>query len=601
MKNKTYLYSLIFIIFIQVIYLSLVFSFFKVGYHSDEVYNYGFANSYYMKDLDNSFSENSIFQKWNSSQLFKDYISVDKDHRFAFDAVIKNCNLDYNPPFQFMVLHAICSLFPGIFSWYFCFIINIFSFIVSQIFIFKLSKSITNNNIVGLCSVILYGFCVGCMDITIFMRIYALGNMFIVLFAYFSNEIYRLKNTNNKIFVFNLIACFISLFLGAYTMHVFLIAAFAITFCYSIYYLFSKRFKSFFIYGFTCLGSVLLSCLAYPKVFSNLGININIGNADLSMTDVSYSMIKYPLPMQLRLYAFQFTRDLFGIHISPLPNPYLEYFLIGLVCVIVLITPFCFVFRNEEWFKKIVRLIKNRFLDIIKKIKYFNFTIIALLMASLLVWFIAAWKTSWYLMQVCANRYLFVAYPLAVVFAVVSVYFIINSLLDNKKIAIITLIILSCSLSFISHLAPQSHAFLFEHKIDGMSLDEIEDNSNCVIVLDSFWTIVLFAPKFYDTNSFFATTMPTFKNNTYFNDAKTDQPYYVLLNTQYLLKEKFDENDLDDQNKIKLAGDTIDYYSVESDVVDFFESEDNVDYLEYVGMDEIMQRQYRIYKVHFSE
>ena len=597
MKNKTYLYSLIFIIFIQVIYLSLIFSFGKEGYHSDEVYNYGFSNSYYMKDLDNSKFENSIFQKWNSSQLFKDYVTVDENHRFAFNAVIKNCNMDYNPPFQFMLLHAICSLFPGVFSWYFCFIINIISFVISQIFIFLLSKSITKSNIVGICSVILYGFCVGGMDIAIFMRIYGLGTMFIVLFMYFSHKIYNGVFKDTKTLVFCYIFCFISLFLGAYSMHVFLIPAFFITLVYCLYYLFSKHIKRFFVYGFTCLGAVALSCLLYPKTFENLGISIS--HSGVSSSEVSYSLIKYPLPMQLRLYAYQFTRDLFGVHIDPLPNPYFEYFLIGLFCFIVLAIPICFVVRKEKWFRSAILNIKNRFLSVFKKIKQFNVSILVLLISFLSVWFFAAWKTSWYLMKVCANRYLFVAYPLAAVFSVVIGYYIFRFLF-NKKISLIILIVLSCSLSFLSHCESQSHAFLFEHYTEGVTFDEFEDNSNSVLLLSSPWTIVFFAPKLYNTNSFYATDMTTYKNNIYFDGADNSQPYYVILDLTYMLNKELDENNPDDKNVLDIYKESADLFTLESDVIGFFESEDNVDYLEYVGTDEIMRRVYHIYKVHFN-
>ena len=591
--------SLYFIIAIQVFYLFIVFAFFKEGYHSDEIYNYGFANSYYIKDLNNYDAEDSYFNNWNNSQIFKDYISVDKDHRFANKSVIQNCNLDFNPPFQFLVLHTICSFFPGVFSWYFCFILNIISFVVSQIFIYKLSKSISKNEIIGLCSVILYGFCVGAMDIAIFLRIYALGIMFLTIFMYYSHKIYSNNHSIKRELVINLIVCFAALFFGSYTMHVFLIPAFSITLCYCLYYLFSKRIKLVFIYGFTCLFSVILSCLAYPKVFSNLGINI-LESDIINTSSTSYSLIKYPFSMQLRLYAFQFTRDLFGIHVSPLPNPYLEWFLIGLACLVILLLPICFIFRKEEWFKKFLISLKNRFIEIFKKIRYFNFSIIVLFVSSLLVWVIAAWKTSWYLMNICANRYIFVGYPLAAVCGVVSIYYLIKLLFNKRLLATAILIILSCLLSVSSHFMSQSHAYLFEHETDGLTLDKLEEDSNCVIMLDNSWTIVLFAPKLYKTNNFNVTTIGSYKSHTYFDNVDKTQPYYVILNLTYLLDEELDEDNLDDHNLLMMAGNTAKYYTLESDVVSFFESENNVDYLEYVGMDEIMKRQYHIFKVHFK-
>ena len=597
MKKNIIFYSLVFIIFIQCLYIFIVFAFFKEGYHSDEVYNYGFANSYYFKDLDDSFFEDSIFQKWSDPQLFKDYISVDKEHRFAYDAVLKNCNIDFNPPFQFMVLHTICSFFPGVFSWYFCFVINIFSFVVTQFFIFKLSKSITKSNITGLCSVILYGFCVGAMDITVFMRIYGMGTMFIVLFMYYSHNIYNNYCRINKALAINFLYCFIFLFFGAYTMHIFLIPAFFITLSYCLYYLFSKHIKLFFSYGFTCLGAVALSCVLYPKTFENLGISIS--HSGVSSSEVSYSLIKYPLPMQLRLYAYQFTRDLFGIHIDPWPNPYFEYFLIGLFCFVVLTIPFCFVFRKEKWFINAINKTKNRFLFVFKRIKLFNISIIVLLFSFLSVWFFVAWKTSWYLMKVCANRYLFVAYPLAAVFSVVIGYYIF-SFLFNKKISLIIIIILSCSFSFLSHCESQSHAFLFEHYKNGITFDDLEDDSNNVLMLSSPWTIVFFAPKLYKTNSFFATDITTYKNNKYFEEIDYNHPYYVILDRTYFLNRELDENNPDDKNMLDIYGESAKLFTMESVVVSFYESDENVDYLEYVGTDEIMHRVYHIYKVHFN-
>ena len=141
---------------------------------------------------------------------------------------------------------------------------------------------------------------------------------------------------------------------------------------------------------------------------------------------------------------------------------------------------------------------------------------------------------------------------------------------------------------------------MFEHNIEGTTFDDIEDNSNCVLMLESPWTIVFFAPKLYNTNSFYATTISTYKNNNYFDDANENQIYYVILNLDYLLKRELDENDPDDKNVIELHGDTAQYLTLETDMVSFFESEDNVDYLEYVGTDEIMLRGYHIYKVHFK-
>ena len=239
-KNKKIITAvLITILVIQVMALFFVFTFLKQGHHSDEVWNYAFANSYESGTLEVDKNGYTTFNQWHSSEVFKDYITVEKEHRFAYSANIRNAANDLNPPFQYMVLHTISSFFPGVFSWYFCFAINIVAFVVSQIFIFKLTSKITGSDLAGIAAIVLYGFGVGAMDVTIFMRIYALAVMFVAVFAYCSHMVY--ETGKEKIKLKYLIPLFVSCFLGAYTLHVFLMVAFIITLCYEVYYLLTKK------------------------------------------------------------------------------------------------------------------------------------------------------------------------------------------------------------------------------------------------------------------------------------------------------------------------------------------------------------------------
>ena len=291
-SKKIITISLIAIIFIQTIALFCVFTFLKQGHHSDEVWNYAFANSFNGGTLEVDSEGYTTFNQWHDSKTFLEFISVEKEHRFSYSTNIQNAWNDLNPPFQYMVLHTISSFFPGIFSWYFCFAINIVAFIVSEIFIFKITSRITENKIVGIAAIILYGFGVGAMNITIFMRIYALAVMFVTIFIYCSHRIYETRN--EKVYLKHLIPLFISCFLGAYTLNVFLMVAFVITLCYTLFFLFSKHYKVFFIHGLTSLFAALLSIVLFPKAFEQVG-GINETH--------SFSEISYPFSMELRLYV----------------------------------------------------------------------------------------------------------------------------------------------------------------------------------------------------------------------------------------------------------------------------------------------------------
>ena len=241
-----------------------------------------------------------------------------------------------------------------------------------------------------------------------------------------------------------------------------------------------------------------------------------------------------------------------------------------------------------------VSFIKNRFLDILKKIKYFNYSIIVLIGSCLFVWLIVSWKTSWYYMNIYANRYLFVVYSLASVFSVVSFFYIIKLLSNKVKIAFYFTLVFACLLSFLSHFESKSNTYLFWHETDGVTLQELENDANSVILLDFDWVVVCFAPKLYNTNSYFATSIYEYKNNKYFENADTDKPYYVIMDQQYITEEELDEE------YIKVAGKRAALYTNEASIVGFFESENNVDYLEYVGTDYLVKRKYKIYRVHFK-
>lgn len=152
--NKNYL-MLVVIILIQVIYIACVFNVEKQGYHSDELWNYGFANStegkhVYSTDVGR---EPKNCDEWVSTDVLRRYITVDKNEIFNYAAVYKNAANDYNPPLGYMLLHFVCSFFLEKWSKWYCFGLNLACFIIMQIYIYKLARSVTKNENAGLLSV----------------------------------------------------------------------------------------------------------------------------------------------------------------------------------------------------------------------------------------------------------------------------------------------------------------------------------------------------------------------------------------------------------------------------------------------------------------
>lgn len=585
-KKKYIFFSII--VLVQAIFFYVVFSNYKVGTHSDEIWNYAFANSYETKELNVSNEGNSLMNRWTDSDFLLHYISVEEEHRFSYEQVIRNTAMDQNPPLQYLILHTICSFFPGKFSWYFCFAINLVAFVITQFYLFRLTESITKKTMVAFATLILYGFGTGAMDIAIFLRIYALGVMFMVIFAYYSHMIYE-DAKENKLLAKHLIGMGISCFLGAYTMHLFLLIAFILTVFYVVYYLIKKRFKIFLTHGLICLSGAVLSILAFPSIFSHL-----LGPKEAH----NYSLVKYPTPMQIRLYFYELTKDLFGLHVDPLPNPYLEWFLIALGCTIFVVTPFIFVFKKDEWFKKMISALKNRFVQIGHKSKNISVTLLAYFTATITMIIVAADRTSVYLMTVFANRYLFLVYPLAVIFVSCFLYFVTYLLSSYQKPAVVVTMCICIVFAVWTHMLHNSWDYLLNETREGKICEDFEQNSNTVIVLNTDWVLTMFAPKLCYTNSYYAMNFRDEVDSNLFKNIDKTEPCYFVVDRMPILDENISYEELE---KDPMFGSWAGIAKHEDDFLKPYLELKEVKGLNRIGTEVMMNREFWIYEVTFEQ
>ena len=122
------------IIAFGIVRLILIFST-RDGHHVDEVWSYGFANSYYQANVygwDDEINRINV-DEWIKGEVFKDYITVSEDEAFAYDSVLYNKRYDLSPVLYALILHTVSSFFPGVFSWYFAFSVSLCFFALSVI------------------------------------------------------------------------------------------------------------------------------------------------------------------------------------------------------------------------------------------------------------------------------------------------------------------------------------------------------------------------------------------------------------------------------------------------------------------------------------
>lgn len=264
-ENRVYI-ILGLVIFIQLAFIIYGFQFKKVGYHSDELWSYGYANSYYQKDIFQDNEGNLInINEWTKGQVLKDYIVVNKGEEFSYGSIYQNQMYDLSPPLHSMVLHTICSFFPERYSRWFSFSINIISFIICLIFLFKTAR-LLKDDVFALCCCIVYGFSLGARDTYVYLRMYGMCAALVMIIIYnFLLYLKRIKE-DGKIINKNLAGICVASFAGFLT-HYYMIALVGIlTFFVCALLLFKKKFKVMFAYGFSLLGTLLLSLATFPTL-----------------------------------------------------------------------------------------------------------------------------------------------------------------------------------------------------------------------------------------------------------------------------------------------------------------------------------------------
>ena len=560
----------------------------KKGYHSDEVFSYGLSNSFYepfiyvdyiwQKDYKN-------VNEWISGDALREYITVQPDETFRYDSVWYNQSKDRHPPLYYAVLHTICSFFPNTFSPVFGYIINYICFIVTQIFLYKLSKNMLKSKYLALLVCLLWGFCAGAIDITIFIRMYCMLVMWTVIFMYLHSKLLVNQYKPTKKMYLSLV---IVTALGALTHHSFLIIAFFTAVFFCICYLVKKQYKSFWKYGFSVLGGTVLSILIFPYTVSQLLQESG---------DTSFPIfIK-----QLDLLCNYILRDIMSIMGS---EPLVLLYTVPVFILIAMIfsLPILYLFRNNPSVKKFLCGLKKlpqkikclRFGTIIKgfkkDVKKINPLFYLFFICVAVICIFTAYRINFMDMQY-VNRYMFIVYPLVALLFVYFAYFIFTRFKFRK---IVLTIIFSAVV--LHSLAGRGITYLFDNERTINSLSELTADSECIFVDAQYyqtWLISVLPFEIYDADKVFMTYITEDKDiEKKMASLKTDKKVYLFLNE--FSKQNVNGNDIilcneKDTNKTSEIN-LQEYYAV-------FKNMPYSTMFKYIGKYTIFHRTYTIYQI----
>lgn len=271
--------------------ISFVFMAVKQGYHEDELLTYNLANSSKQLNVDG---------EWNSPEDFNEYLAAG-EHRFDYQNVYQNQVIDAShPPLYYALVHTVCSFFPGVFSRWLAFAINVVMMTGALILLYHIGRRVTGNNLFALIGAGGYALSIACITTTIYLRMYASLTFWVLLFLYLSLRMYDKKNT---VGVLDCVPLLITVILGTLTQYYFILCAGLIGLVFLIFKIKEKNVKDLIFYAVTSVIGAGIALAIYPYIITNvLGGNRGFGSLKVEIdmiTVVTYVFYKIACYIQI--------------------------------------------------------------------------------------------------------------------------------------------------------------------------------------------------------------------------------------------------------------------------------------------------------------
>lgn len=525
-NNKKRVYIILtLMVCIQLIIIICYFQFWKEGYHSDEMWSYGYANSYNVKDIYQDAQGNQTnINEWCDAQVLKDYIVVNEGEQFQYVSIYNNQIKDLSPPFHSMVLHTICSFFPGQYSRWFSFSINIVSFIIAMIFLFKTAK-LLKNDMFALCCCALYGFSLGARDTYVYLRMYAMCTALIMVILYNILRYLQKYKENHKLLQSNLIAIGIASLIGFLT-HYYVVSFMGIlTFFICAVSLLKREYKLTFGFGFFMLAIFILSVIIFPSMFQVTESKVS--------TEAAYT--DYNFTIRFLILSHYIMKKLFNISVSMYASSVIPITLGILVFLLIVCIPLFYLLRDTAGMKKLVKYNKIVFLHprrtcryLMRRTNWFYMILLATIAGQMVV----VGETSYvYGMGEAVDRYLFYVFPIVAIVGMALIYQVSLILFKKKKWSQIILLIACIVLVGVNCYNCAVHDVYAFKRHGEVKFEDIVENKNCIYIPTSAWVLTTMVPTLMYADMFAQVNYDEYENVKALYEEKKDGDVIVILDS----------------------------------------------------------------------
>jgi hypothetical protein len=208
---------------------------------------------------------------WIDRQQFTDYITVGEDDGFNYLSVYFNVKDDNHPPFHFMLLHTISSVFRGCVTPAMGCVINMAAVAGILILLMKIAEiyadvfDIKSRRIFRISQALFYGLSAGAVATTLLIRMYALLTFFCVALFYIHLKKWQNKNFFNKNGMLILVTV-----LGFLTQYFFLFYCIALALVTCVIFLRDKEYKALLSYIRCMAAAACIGLLIFPFAISDV-------------------------------------------------------------------------------------------------------------------------------------------------------------------------------------------------------------------------------------------------------------------------------------------------------------------------------------------
>lgn len=239
----------------------------KTGFHYDEYY------SYYSSNV--TFGLAPTDREWKAGEEIRREFEVREEERFQFPTVVRMQTYDVHPPFYYLLLHAACSLVPGVFSKWPGLILNLLFFLMSWCLLAVLAWRLSGRRgeaVIGVC--LLYGFNPAILGGIMLARMYMLLGLLVLFVTWLHVKALEERKRGPKFYI----PLMAGVYLGFLTHYYFAVYLFFLAAAMECYLLFEKaegksrgqKWKECFGYGFAVTGAMALAVVSYPACLGHI-------------------------------------------------------------------------------------------------------------------------------------------------------------------------------------------------------------------------------------------------------------------------------------------------------------------------------------------